>query len=95
MFPRSLPSKVVLGLISQKAANGDYTANPFNFQHSNMTNVTMKVNGVEVYGSPLSLDFGNNRNYTSAYVRLFDISDKWMKDMGLNINLTLVKDTRS
>ncbi|XP_063436428.1 mucin-2-like [Mytilus trossulus] len=67
MFPRSLPSKVVIGLISQKAANGDYTANPFNFQHFNMTNVTMKVNGVEIYGSPLSLDFGDNRNYTAAY----------------------------
>lgn len=52
-----------------------------------MTNVTMKVNGVEIYGSPLSLDFGDNRNYTAAYVRLFEISDKWMKDLGLNIKL--------
>ncbi|XP_063438723.1 uncharacterized protein F54H12.2-like [Mytilus trossulus] len=87
MFPKALPSKVVIGLVSQKAANGDYTANPFNFQHFNMTNVTMKVNGVEVYGSPLSLDFGVNRNYAAAYVRLFEISDKWLKDMGLNISL--------
>lgn len=52
-----------------------------------MTNVTMKVNGVDIYGSPLSLDFGDNRNYTAAYVRLFEISDKWMKDLGLNIKL--------
>lgn len=87
MFPKALPSKVVIGLVSQKAANGDYTANPFNFQHFNMTNVTMNVNGVEIYGSPLSLDFGENRNYIAAYVRLFEISDKWLKDMGLTISL--------
>jgi hypothetical protein len=47
----------------------------------------MRVNGVEVYGSPLSLDFGANRNYTAAYVWLFEICDKWQKDMGLTISL--------
>ena len=87
LFPKALPSKVVFGLVSQKAANGDYTANPFNFQHFNMSNVALKVNGVEVYGSPLNLDFSDNRNYTAAYVRLFEICDKWQKDMGLNITL--------
>ena len=73
MFPKALPSKVVFGLISQKAANGDYTANPFNFQHFNLSEVSLKVNGVDIYGSPLKLDFGNNRNYAEAYVRLFEI----------------------
>lgn len=87
LFPKALPSKVVFGLVSQKAANGHYTANPFNFQHYDMSNITLKVNGVEVYGSPLNLDFSNNRNYTAAYVRLFEICDKWQKDTGLNITL--------
>lgn len=88
MFPKALPSKVVIGLVSQKAANGDYTANPFNFQHFNVTNVSMKKNGVEVVWVSIEcLDFGINRNYTVAYVRLFEISDKWLKDMGLNISL--------
>lgn len=87
LFPKALPSKVIIGLISQKAANGDYTANPFNFQHFNMSGVTLKVNGVEVYGSPLNLDFSDNRNYTAAYLRLFEICDKWQKDTGLNISL--------
>jgi len=87
MFPKSLPSKVVFGLVSQKAANGDYTTNPFNFQHFNMSEVNLKVNGVDIYGSPLKLDFGDSRNYTTAYVRLFDICEKWNKDAGLNISL--------
>ena len=87
LFPKALPSKVVFGLVSQKAANGDYTANPFNFQHFNMSSVTLKVNGVAVYGSPLNLDFSDNRNYTAAYVRLFEICDMWQKNTGLCISL--------
>ena len=63
----------MFGLLSQTGVNGDYTKNPFNFQHFNMAEVSLKVNGVEVYGTPLKLDFGVNRNYTAAYVRLFEI----------------------
>ena len=61
--------------------------NPFNFKHFNLSDVALKVNGVEVYGSPLKLDFGVDRNYTSAFVRLFEICEKWNKDTGLNITL--------
>ena len=38
-----------------------------------MAEVSLKVNGVEVYGTPQKLDFGVNRNYTAAIVRLFEI----------------------
>ncbi|CAG2208987.1 unnamed protein product [Mytilus edulis] len=87
MFSKALQSTVVIGLVSNKAANGDYTANPFNFHHFNMTKVNMKVNGVEYYGSPFSLDFGVNRNYAAAYGRIFEFIDKWLKGMGLDISL--------
>ena len=87
MFPKALPSKVVFGPVSQKAANGDYTTNPFNFQDFNMFEVNRKINGVDIYGSPLKLDFGDSRNYTTAYVRRFDICEKWNKDAGLSISL--------
>ena len=73
MIPRALPSKVVFELISQKAANVDYTENPFNFQHFNLSEVTLKVNGVEVYGISLKLNFGKSKNLSMAYVRLFEI----------------------
>ena len=86
-FLKHYHPKLFLGLFLKKAANGDYTANPFNFQHFNMSSVTLKVNGVEVYGSPLNTDFSNNRNYTAADVKLFEICDKWQKDTGLNITL--------
>ena len=54
IFPKAIPSKLVFGLLSQIGVNGNYTNNPFNFQHFNMQDVSLKVNGVEVYGSPLN-----------------------------------------
>lgn len=35
----------------------------------------------------MKLDFGVSRNYATAYVRLFEICDKWNKDVGLNITM--------
>ena len=84
IFPKAIPSKLVFGLLSQTSVNGDYTKNPFNFQHFNMTEVSLKVNGVEIYGTPLTLDFGVNRNYSTAYARLFEISE----NASLNISYT-------
>ncbi|CAG2236043.1 unnamed protein product [Mytilus edulis] len=89
-------NKVVFGLLPQKAVNGDYTINPFDFKHFNMESVSLKMNSVDVYGSPMKLYFGTNRNYTAAYVRLFEICEKWNKDTGLNISLLISeKDTHS
>ena len=92
IFPKAIPSKVVFGLLSQTSVNGDYTKNPFNFQHFNMTEVSLKVNGVEVYGTPLKLDFGVNRNYSTTYLRLFEIYENTSlnisyKDFGAGYSL--------
>lgn len=87
LFPKALPTRVVFGLLSQSSVNGDYTKNPFNFQHFNLSEIALKINGVEVYGAPLKLDFGVNRNYTSAFVRLFEICGKWNLDTGLNLTM--------
>jgi hypothetical protein len=69
-IPELRVNEVVSELISQKAANGDYTENPFNFQHFNLSEVTLKVNGVEVYGTSLKLNFGKS-------TRDFYSSDIW------------------
>lgn len=87
LFPKALPTRVVFGLLSQSSVNGDYTKNPFNFQHFNLSEIALKINGVKVYGAPLKLDFGVNRNYTSAFVRLFEICGKWNLDTGLNLTM--------
>ena len=85
IFPQAIPERVIVGMIKQKAANGDYSSNPFNFEHFNVTDVALSINGESVPGRPLHMDFGPNRNYIQAYVRLFEACGKWNKDAGLCI----------
>ena len=79
------PSTLVLGLISQESGNGTYGTNPFFFNHDNATDVGLYVNGESVPARPLKLDFGDNRQYATAYTNLFEVCEKLNKDVGLTI----------
>ena len=85
MFPRR-PSLVVIGLIPQKAGNGEYDVNPLNFKRFSATDVGLFVNGECVPTRPLKLDFGNDRKYETAYLNLFEACEKINKDTGLCIS---------
>ncbi|CAG2254274.1 unnamed protein product [Mytilus edulis] len=79
------PSTLVLGLISQESGNGTYDTNPFCFNHYNATDVGLYVNGESVPARPLKLDFGDNRQYATAYANLFEVCEKMNRDAGLAI----------
>lgn len=84
IFPQAVPDRIVVALVDQKAVNGDYTANPFNFGHMGLTDVGVYINGESVPGRPLKTDFSTGL-YSSAYTRLFEASGKWNNDAGLII----------
>ncbi|XP_071181371.1 uncharacterized protein F54H12.2-like [Mytilus edulis] len=79
------PSTLVLGLISQESGNGTYDSNPFCFNHYNATDVGLYVKGESVPARPLKLDFGDNRQYATAYANLFEVCEKMNRDAGLAI----------
>lgn len=41
----ALPKKIVFGFIKSNAFNGDYTMNPFNFEHFKLTKVSVSIDG--------------------------------------------------
>lgn len=45
IFSQAIPDRIVVGLVDQKAVNVDYTTNPFNFQHFDLKDVRIYVNG--------------------------------------------------
>lgn len=85
IFPQAVPDRIVVALVDQKAVNGDYSANPFNFEHMGVTDVGIYVNGESVPGRPLKTDFSAGQ-YVAAYTRLFEASEKWNSDAGLDIS---------
>ena len=50
--------------------NGNYKKNPFSFQHYNLTQIEISVNGEEVPFKPLELNF-NDTLFVTAYSTLF------------------------
>nr|XP_034316692.1 uncharacterized protein F54H12.2-like [Crassostrea gigas] len=85
IFPQAVPDRIVVALVDQKAVNGNYSANPFNFEHMGVTDVGIYVNGESVPGRPLKTDFSAGQ-YVAAYTRLFEASEKWNTDAGLDIS---------
>ncbi len=63
-----LPKMVVIGMVTNAAFNGDFTKDPFNFQHFGLTYLGLFREGESIpYRQPLQLDFDNN-SYLRAYM---------------------------
>ena len=79
-----IPKRVVFGLVESVAAIGNYTKNPFNFKHFNMTQVSLTVNQQDVPNSPLNVNFSDN-NWLRAYYNMFLGLDRAGLDWGNDI----------
>ena len=79
-----LPQKIIIGIVTNKAVNGDYTKNPFNFQNFNVTQLSLNVNNSVHGGTPLDFDFANDQ-FESGYWSLFEASGKKYRDDGMLI----------
>ncbi len=57
IFANAVPSKLVVGFVSQTAVNGDYTKNPYHFQNFSVTDVAVYINGQSIPGRPIKIRF--------------------------------------
>ena len=81
VWSNNLPSKAYFAFVSQTAVNGSYTKNPFNFQHL-VQEIGLYVNGESLPSRPMRL---TSSNFVTAFVNLFEASEKWNKNAGLRI----------
>lgn len=59
------PSKVFVTFVKQSAVNGGYADNPFYFEHFDLSEIVLYVNGEPTPIRPMKLDFGENNNYVT------------------------------
>ncbi|XP_026290579.1 uncharacterized protein F54H12.2-like [Frankliniella occidentalis] len=85
LFMNQLPQRIIICLVDNKAFNGDYKLNPFNFQHFNLNYLQLQVDGTPVPSQPLTPDFPGEL-YTQAYNTLFSGTGIHWKDEGNNIS---------
>ena len=83
MFQGKKPERVIVGFIKSKALNGDYTTNPFKFEHCNITQITLYNDGLPVGGNPIKNNFSKTSSaVTRAYTNLLQSVGKSRQNEG-------------
>ena len=85
LFSGQLPVRLIVGLVDNRAYNGDRERNPFNFRHFSLTEIGIYLDG-QLHGlKPLKLDFAAGR-FIAAYAGLFGGTNKINRDEGNDIS---------
>jgi hypothetical protein len=87
LFSGQTPTRLVIGLVENEAFNGSRQKNPFNFQHFNLSEICVYLDGQQGHSiKPLKLDYANGR-FLEAYYNLFIGTNKVNRDEGNGIEL--------
>ena len=65
-FLGEIPKRIAICMMDNDSYNGNYKKNPFNFQHYNLTQIGISVNGEEVPFKPLKLNFDDKLFVTAC-----------------------------
>ena len=80
-----LPKRVILGLVSNLAFNGNRSLNPFNFRHQSLNFLALYVDGIQVPSKALQPNY-KTRKYVEAYQTLFSGSGIHFLNQGNSIS---------
>jgi hypothetical protein len=73
------PKYAIVGLVATTAMQGDFKRNPFEFQHFNLKQISMNVDGEQIPLGGINCDYQNNM-HLEAYQSLVEIAGKWKSD---------------
>ena len=71
IFHGKVPSKMIIGMVSNSAYSGDFGKNPFNFKHKDANYLEVTVDGQPVPNRPYKPNYEEN-DYVSSYLSLLD-----------------------
>ena len=84
LFLGQLPKRIVLGMVDNRAFNGDISLNPYNFQHCNLNYLAVHLDGQQVPWAPLQPSFSGS-SYIRAFYTQFTGGDGISSDTGNTI----------
>jgi len=70
-FLGPIPERFLTALVKNTAFVGSASTNPYHFQHYDMTNLVLYVNGVQLPSEPLTIDCSSLIGANRAYETLF------------------------
>ena len=84
LFLNQLPQRVIIGFVDNRAFNGDFTRNPFHFQHFDLSYLSLMIDGHPIPSQPLTPNFRSGL-YMECYNTLFSGTGIHWKDEGNQI----------
>ena len=84
LFLGQLPKRIVLGIVDNRAFNGDISLNPYNFQHCNFNYLAVHLDGQQFPRAPLQPSFSGS-SYIRAFYTQFTGGDGISSDTGNTI----------
>ncbi|GFT19904.1 uncharacterized protein F54H12.2, partial [Nephila pilipes] len=91
-FIGQLPTRLIMGLVSNTAFKGDFSKNPFNFQHYDLSYLCVLDGNRMIPSKPFQPKFDHSNNYSRSYMSLFTDLDRYHKDQDININYNEYKE---
>ena len=82
---RSLPQKILVGFVTNKAESGHIEKNPINFNHNNVAQIQIFKNGQAYPRFPFRPDF-TKKMYVKEFASLFDVANVRNVNVGFPIN---------
>jgi hypothetical protein len=73
LFDGIFPKCIVVGLVDHEAFSGKYSKSPYNFQHFDVCECGLQINGNPVPGVPYTPNFGSkntSREYANIFIQL-------------------------
>jgi len=87
LFSGQLPTRIVLACVDNKAFNGDFARNPFNFQHFGLSGISVYLDGQQTGIKPLELNYSRGQ-YVTSFMSLFSGTGKENQDEGNDLDRT-------
>jgi len=91
MFNGQVPRRIIVCCVDGDAYHGSLAKSPFNFQHYNITEISVSAAGETYPHKSLTMDFENNR-YVRAFLQLFEGQGIGVEDKGNGITLDSFKN---
>jgi hypothetical protein len=83
-FSGQIPKLILFGLVHNDAFNGSYNRNPFNFEHYNLTNACVYVNGTPMPHVPFTPNYATTK-HNREFQFLFDVAGIKTGNRGLDL----------
>lgn len=91
LFMGKLPKRIILGIVDNRAYNGDLALNPFEFKHCDLNYLAIHVDGQQIPAAPLKPSYSTD-NYIRAYFTQFQSSEGISSDTGNTVDREEFKD---